>query len=324
MQAQEYAMVKWAVGLRLRTTNDAAIESAFNAGRILRTHVLRPTWHFIAPSDIRWMLTLTAPHVRRAMAYMDRQLEVERSFIARSQKAFTKALQGGQPRFRTDLQLALTRAKVAVSGLRLAHLLMHAELDGLICSGPRRERQFTYMLLDERAPSTKPLQRDVALAELTRRYFKSHGPATVQDFSWWSGLSMRDAREGIGMLGAELSTDQLNGRTLVRSAKSSATSGRLDFTCLLPDYDEYGIAYKDRTALFTAGDSLGAVAYNRMIVIDGQIAGSWKRTEDQRNLVVQAVLHAPLKPKKQRALEEAAQRYGEFLEKPVRVVSTIQ
>ena len=196
MQAQEYAMAKWAIGLRLGTTNDGAIEAAFNAGRILRTHVLRPTWHFVAPKDIRWMLRLTAPRVRQAMAYMDRQLEVERRLIARSQRAFTKALQGGQPRSRTDLQLALTRAKVAASGPRLAHLLMHAELDGLICSGPRRERQFTYMLLDERVPSTKPLQRDVALAELTRRYFESHGPATVQDFSWWSGLSMRDATRG--------------------------------------------------------------------------------------------------------------------------------
>jgi hypothetical protein len=201
---------------------------------------------------------------------------------------------------------------------------MHAELDGLICSGPRRDRQFTYMLLDERVPSTKPLQRDVALAELTRRYFKSHGPATVQDFSWWSGLSMRDAREGIGMLGAELSSEQQNGRTIVRSSKSSATSGRVDFTCLLPDYDEYGIAYKDRTALFAAADSLAPVAYNRMIIIDGRIAGSWKRVEDQRNVVVQAVLHAPLKAKKQRALEKAAQRYGAFLERSVRVVSTVQ
>jgi hypothetical protein len=323
LQAQEYAMAKWAIGLRLGDTKDEIIERAFNEGHFLRTHVLRPTWHFVAPADIRWMLKLTAPRIRRAMAYMDRQLEIDRGVIIKSQKVFTKALQGGHPLRRRDLQTALTRARIAASGPRLAHLLIHAELDQLICSGPRRQRNFTYMLLDERVPPAAALDGDAALAELSRRYFRSRGPASVQDFSWWSGLSVREARRGVDLLGTELAIEVINGRELVRSSKTAPRPRNIRFTCLLPDYDEYGIAYKDRTALFEVADLTRQIAYNRMIIIDGRIAGSWKRSEEKTDVVVEAVLFRPLTGPRQQALTKAGERFGKFLQRPVRLVSTL-
>jgi hypothetical protein len=329
MQAQEYAMAKWAIGLRLSDPTDATIERAFNEGRILRTHVLRPTWHFITPADIRWITELTAPRVRSAMAYMDRQLEIDRSVVARSQKAFRKALQGGQQLTRAELQAALKAAKVNATGPRFAHLLIHSELDALVCSGPRREKHFTYMLLDERVPPTKALPRETALAELTRRYFASRGPATVQDFSWWSGLSVRDARAGVTMLTDEFTTSVIGGREYVHPSHVTPHRKRIKFTCLLPDYDEYGIAYRDRDAMFRSDHKAGArnpteIAYNRMIIVDGQIAGSWKRTEEKGEIVVNAVFFAPLPQEKQRALKQAVNRYRAFIGKPVRLVSQVR
>ena len=161
MQAQEYAMSKWAIGLRLPGTVDADIEAAFNAGKILRTHLLRPTWHFVAPADIRWLLALTAPRVHAASAYMYRQLELDAAVFKRSDAVLARALQAGRFLTRTTLQAALARARVKAEGPRLAYLMMHAELQGLICSGPREGRQFTYALLESRVPEAPRQARAV-------------------------------------------------------------------------------------------------------------------------------------------------------------------
>src|SRR5437773_6733489 len=187
VQAQDYAAAKWALGLRLHGMTDDNIEQAFTDGKILRTHVMRPTWHFVSPADIRWLLALTAPRVRAASAYYNRKLELDAAFFRRTHAVLANALQGGKQLTRDELASALQQAGIATEGeQRVTHIMMRAELDGIICSGARRDKQFTYALLDERAPQTRMLDRDEALAELARRYFTSHGPATLQDFVWWS------------------------------------------------------------------------------------------------------------------------------------------
>src|SRR6185503_5208433 len=211
VQAQDYAGAKWAVALRAPGLTDSDIEQAFTDGKILRTHVMRPTWHFVLPEDIRWMLELTAPRVLAAIAYMDRQLGLDKAIIKRSNAILAKALQGGNQLTRAELGSILQRSRVNTDDLRLGHLLSHAEVDGIICSGGRRGKQFTYALIDERAPRARTLKRDEALAELTRRYFVSHGPATVQDFVWWSGLTTADARNGLEMNKSRLIQETANG-----------------------------------------------------------------------------------------------------------------
>ena len=277
MQAQEYAMSKWAIALRMADgAIDADIEQAFNAGKILRTHVLRPTWHFVAPADIRWLLALTAPRVHAASRYMHRQLELDAAVFKRSDAVLTRALEAGRFLTRTALQAELARAGVKASGPRLGYIMMHAELEGLICSGPREGLQFTYALLDERAPKARTLNREAALEELSRRYFASRGPATAQDFACWSGLTLTDARAGLESLGLEFERETHVGRVHaykparreMRSVKGSAF--------LLPDYDEYVISYKDRSALRPTKKL--TLAYNRVIIADGQIVGSWQRS----------------------------------------------
>jgi hypothetical protein len=201
VQAQEYAEVKWSLALRSPVpVLDVEVERAFNAGEFLRTHVLRPTWHLVAPQDIRWMLELSAPRVHAASAYQHRQQGLDAAIFSRSEAVIEEALRGGQSRTRAELNAALTQAGIDPSGLRSGLLAMHAELEGLICSGPRRGKQATYALLDERVPQAHRLSRQEALAELALCYFTSHGPATLRDFTWWSSLTTADARQALNLL----------------------------------------------------------------------------------------------------------------------------
>src|SRR6266702_7043145 len=256
VQAQDYAAAKWALGLRVQNSTDEIIEQAFASGAILRTHVMRPTWHFVSPADIRWMLALTAPRVKSAIAYYDRTLGLDDTFFTRSNALLAKALQGGAQLTRTELVSVLQRAGIVTDNVqRIGHVLMHAELDGIICSGARRGKQFTYALLDERAPQARTLDRDEALAEFARRYFTSRGPATLQDFVWWSGLSVADARVGLAMVTSQLIHEVVGGQTYWFSTSTAPAHDLSRTIYLLPNFDEYTVGYTDRSAVFDAADA---------------------------------------------------------------------
>jgi hypothetical protein len=199
IQAQDYGAAKWALGQRVAGVADDDIEAAFTKGTILRTHVMRPTWHFVAPADIRWLLQLTAQRVIALSKGQYRTNELDDKVFATSNKVLAKALDGKQLT-RPALVAALEKANIKTDELRFTLLLMRAELDGIICSGGREGKQFTYALLDDRAPKAKTLAHDEALAMLTSRYFTSHGPATLPDFAWWSGLTMATVKEGIELV----------------------------------------------------------------------------------------------------------------------------
>ena len=307
----------------MRRATDAAIERAFAAGEILRTHVLRPTWHFVAPADIRWMLALTAPRVRTATATYDRRLGIDAAVITRSNKAIARALKGGRQLTRQELKAALQKAGVAADGTqRLAHLVMHAELDAVVCSGALRGKQFTYALLDERAPGNRVLRRDEALAELARRYFTSHGPAQLQDFVWWSGLTTTDARAGLEMAGRSLADDVVDGRRYWFSSSMRAIAPPARTAYFLPPYDEYLIAYKDRSASLDAGlwkPIADRDPFSSTIVIDGQVVGGWRAIT--RNGKVTTTLDLPVRLKKadERLIADAVRRFAAFLDLDVDV-----
>ena len=317
VQAQDYPGAKWALGLRMRRATDAIVERALAAGEIVRTHVMRPTWHFVAPADIRWLLGLTAPRVRAAMARYEPRLGIDAGLIARSHKVIEAALSGGVQLTRQELKTRLQQAGIAVNGVQqLAQLMMHAELDALICSGALRGKQFTYALLDERVPRTKPLARDAALAELTRRYFTSHGPATVQDFVWWSGLTTADARAGLEMARRNLAEDVIDGTTywLSPSTRRVRRASRTAF--LLPLYDEYLIAYRDRRAALdpTLWKPIAARdPFSAAIVLDGRVVGGWKRTVTKGSVAVAVDLAVRLSRADLRLVAGAARRFGAFL-----------
>ncbi len=320
VQAQDYAGAKWALGQRLENATDAAIEKAFNAGTILRTHVMRPTWHFVTPADIRWMLQFTAPRVLAFIAFMDRQFGLDKAAFRRSNTVLTKALQGGKQLMRIELGAILQRNGFQTNANRLGHLLMHAELDGVICSGGKQGKQFTYALLEERAPQAKTLEHEEALAELARRYFQSHGPATLQDFVWWSGLTMADARKGVELIKPQIESEIVEDRSYWFIPSTSARKSS-PAAYLLPNYDEYAVGYTDRRALFDEIhtdklDSRESILV-QTIMIDGQITGTWKRTVKKNEVLLELSPFFPLKKAEDQAVRAAVQRYSQFLELPV-------
>lgn len=317
MQAQEHAEAKWSIAERTRACTDADAEEAFGRGEILRTHVLRPTWHFVTPADIRWLLELTAPRVHAANRYWYRQSGLDDAVLARSHEVFRGALEAGEPLLRKELAEALTLAGVEeAKGLRMGYIAIHAELEGLICSGPRRGRQHTYMLLDERVPEAEKLTREQALAALTLRYFQSHGPATVKDFSWWSGLTVADVKAGLEAVGDELESEQGDdGKPWFSSPQSGPGGGPAAGAYLIPMYDELGVAYKDlRMVLAEPPPREGLL--ERPIVIDGETVGSWRRTATKRSVTIHATLFTSLGKAQAAALDAVVERFGAFAELP--------
>jgi hypothetical protein len=314
VQAQDYAGAVWALALRARGLTAAAIDRAFDDGRILRTHVLRPTWHFVAPEDIRWLQALTGPRVQALNAVYGRRHGIDARTFARGRALMERALAGGRHLTRAELAAALARGGIVATGQRLAHLVMAAELEAAICSGPRRGKQFTYALLAERAPRARALPRDEALATLGRRYFRSHGPATLRDFAWWSGLTIRDARAA---------ADAVEPALVLPAPPPADRAAGAHF--LLPNYDEYLIAHRDRGAVLdpSRARNLGmwtSLEYPHQVVVDGRVAGSWQRQLGPREVTVRLQLHAPVGARAAAALAAAAARLGGVFGVPGRVV----
>ena len=322
VQAQDYAGAKWAVGQRVRGGTDADVEAACDRGDILRTHVMRPTWHFVVPTDIRWMLALTAPQVKARMATYDRQLGLDGATYARTNAVLARALEGGRHLTRDELGKTLARAGIACSGQRLGHVMMRAELDAVICSGARRGKQFTYALLDERVAPVPPITRDEALAALVRRYFASHGPAQLADFAWWSGLTVTAAKAGVAMLAGDLVHADVDGKRYWLAPSRTPPKLATPVVHLLPNYDELLIAYKDRDssvdpALTRALGPRDIAFANHLVAIDGVVVGGWRRVPGTRAMVVAPTFLRALSPAEKAVLARACEAYGSYLALPV-------
>jgi len=314
VQSQDYPGAKWGVAQRaLNLTNDA-IDRAFDDGRILRTHILRPTWHFVPAPDLRWMLSLSAPRVHTVSAHYTRKLELTARLMARVHRLLERALRGRRALTRVELGTALRRAGLAIDNQRLAHMAMHAELEQVITSGPRRGKQFTYMLVDERAPKSVSFDGDAALAQLTQRYFRSHGPATARDFCWWSGLTMRQVRAGLEMLGSTVEREDIDGLTYWTVPSRATGRSTSSSIYLLPNYDEYLIAYRDRgnaRALTTTDANRSFDIYAHILVADGRFGGTWRRAPNGN--AVSVVPFGALSRGHARDLRAAVDRFSAFL-----------
>jgi winged helix DNA-binding protein len=313
VQAQDYPGARWALGLRARGVTDTEVARACDEGRILRLHILRPTWHFVSPADIRWMLSISGPRVNAINAHYYKKLGLDDRVFARSRRILEKALGAGHLT-RPELAAALGKSGIHAQGQRLAYLMMCAELEGVICSGACRARQFTYALLDQRAPSSPSVKRDEALAALATRYFTSHGPATLRDYVWWSGLTVKDAKGGIDAAGSALRQETMDGRVHWRAAAGTAkpkTSTRL---FLLPNYDEYLIAYKDRQSIkdHTSAPA-NPIEFPHYLVIDGKLRGTWRRSVRAGRVAIEVRPYRPLAPDERRALDAEVARFGKFL-----------
>lgn len=315
VQAQDYPGSLWAVGQRMRSATAAAVEQAIAAGSIVRTHPMRGTWHYVAAADVRWLLALIKPRNLAGNAFRYRQLELDSATLAKSTDLLAQALQGGKQLTRHELAAVLTQHGIAPAGQRLVYLLMHAELEAVICNGARRGKQFTYVLLDERVPASRSLTREEAVAELVRRYFTSHGPATVQDFVWWSSLTTADARAGLAAVKDHLIHEVIDGQTYWRSPATPAAPAEAPTALLLPPYDEYIVAYRDRSAVLDPAHAQVTRngIFDPILVVDGLVAGTWKRTFKKNTVEVVTRPFVALSRDQERALAAAVQRYQQFI-----------
>jgi hypothetical protein len=317
VQAQDYYAALWALRIRMGKASVSQVEAAFNEGKIIRTHIMRPTWHFVSPKDIRWMLKLTSPRVQAFNDHYYRKSGLDKSIFQKSNSVILKALQGGKQLTRTELNEYLKSAQIPTDNLGLSFTIMQAELEGIICSGPRKGKQFTYLLLDERVPKTRELSEDEALAELLKRYFQSHGPAQIQDFVWWSGLTVADAKKGINIL--KLKSEEIEGKTYYY-LKSSPKVENLGKAYLLPPFDEYFIAYKDRTAILDKNlnkyINAGGGRINGAVMLEGVIIGTWKRKLEKKRVVITVKPFAKLIENQVHSISQASGNYGKFLGLP--------
>ncbi|MCD6021348.1 MAG: hypothetical protein K0R20_1058 [Actinomycetia bacterium] len=327
MQAQEYGPAKWSIGQRSKGVGDADVDAAVTEGTIVRTHVLRPTWHFVARDDIRWLLALSGPRVQRGNAGRYTQLGLDARTLSRAEAVVSSALEGGNRLTRDELAAAFDRSKLDRDGQRMPYLLMHCELTGLIGSGGRKGKQHTYALLDERVPpEPHTLDRDDALVELVRRYLGSHGPATVKDMSWWSGLTMTDIRHAIELLGDEVASDEVDGLSFLsasseRSTRPSTAGG----AHLLQTYDELVVGYTESRF---HGESVGDLARQAwsdrtyptgVFLLRGRVFGHWRRTLDAKRIRVAIHTYAEITAADERSLGSATDRLGRFVGLPVEV-----
>ena len=327
VQAQEFGVAKWSIAQRCRgRITSADLDRALGEGRILRTHALRSTWHFVLPADLRWLLMLIGPRVRARMASYYWRNGLTDAVFARSQAVLREALAGGRQLVRKEIAAAFVRGRVATDGLRLRFLLLQAELDLIVCSGALRGKHQTFALVDDLVPPAPPLAEDAALAELARRYFSSHGPATLKDFLWWSSLTAAQARRAVQLLERKgLRRLEAGGRThwMLEPPARRAPAGTP--VHLLQAFDEYIIGYTEsRKVLAVAGQPhapSGAPRHSNVLTRDGQTIGFWRTVLDAAQAVVHVHLTRPIDAATQSALEDELERYGQFLQLPLRLLT---
>jgi hypothetical protein len=330
VQSQDVPGAFWALAQRMPAgTTMADVGSAYDAGEIVRTHGPRPTWHFLVPEELRRIEAIVGPRVQRMNDLVGRRrLGLDRADFERTTGIIRGALAGGRALTRAELRAALVAAGVPFRDPNsLGHMIMDAELSAAICSGPRRGKQFTYQLVDDRIPPAAPPDPDRDLCDLTVRYFTSHGPALVHDMAWWAGLTVSDVRRGIAFAGDLLETRAIDGKAYTAGVGGFAPAGVAEpHLLLLSNYDEYLGSYTDYSPVFDEGlpktrtiaDVLGA----HIVVRDGLVVGGWRRAFAPTRATVTATLLRPLTRAERRALDYAAEEYGRFLELPVELVVT--
>jgi hypothetical protein len=329
VQAQEVSLAKWSLGRRVGPTlHDSDVDAALANREILRTHILRPTWHYVAPADIRSFMRLTGPRVLAGSAARMRNLELDDRQIAAANEVMAKALSGGKQLTRLELQAELEEAGLHPDGQRVAYMVMAAEMSLLIASAAPRADKQTYALLDDWVPPTAkdaaPFDRDRALADLALRYFTSHGPATAGDFSWWSGLTMADTKRALAMSSSELESIDVGGQPFwwAGDMGGSADSPVSPTVHLMQAYDEYVVAYRSpRTPINLAGLASPSVLqrppFYHAVFVDTQLVGFWRRLKTTKGYRVETSLLRELSSGEQDAFRVELARYSDFVQLPV-------
>lgn len=315
IQAQDYQMAKYAIGVRLKNATNQTIEDAINKAQIIRTHVLRPTWHFVAAEDARWMLELTAKNLNRALSSNNKKLGLDEKTFKKSNSFIEKLLINGKHLTRKEIMAALEKKGIKTNDLRASHIMFRAETDLIVCNGIKKQKQFTYALLNERIPITKKFTKEEALGELANRYFSSHGPATLKDFTWWSGLSVGDAMNGLEMIKSKLVSEKYK-ENVFWLKHSAFKKIKNDLIIFLPSFDELLISYKSREVSLDPQFASRAFTingiFNPIIVHNSKVIGVWKPQYKKEIFIKEHFFGKPTEKQKQ-LCKRAAKEFGKFM-----------
>jgi hypothetical protein len=318
MQAQDYNQAKWAIGVRMPHWTEVQIEEAFNKGEILRTHLMRPTWHFVSADDIYWMLELTSPQIRTVLNTRHRELGITELLVNNSYLVIEEAINSSEQKAMTREELVeeLGRAGIPTDLQRTSHIMLRAEIDGILCSGPLKGKKQTYALLHKRVPQKITLTKEEAAVRLAKSYFLSHGPATLADFIWWSGLPAKMARNALESIKNDLHSVRVASETYWFSGSAVKTRKPADSVYLLPAYDEFLISYKNRSASITEEDHKKAISSNGIfrpvVLVNGHISGLWKKVVKKDRIIIETEYFRPHNETERQSIAKAADLYRHF------------
>jgi hypothetical protein len=330
VQAQDYPAALWAIGLRCEDSPTRAdVEEAMARKKISRTWLMRGTLHFAPSPDIHWMLKLFAPRLINTAIARDRHLGLGDDVIRRAKDLFATALKREGQLTRDDMYKVLEKGGIQIEGNLGYHMLYRAAWDGLICFGAHEGKQPTFELLDKRVANVRKLSNRQALAELAKRYFTSHGPATIKDYVWWSGLTVSDAKAGIEGASPGLESVQLQEKTYYMAKNLPSRGGDDGRVHLLPAFDEYLVGYADRSAVLGGAEAQrmlksGKVYFTTsngiflpVVVADGEVVGTWKRRAEKGRALVTIRPFVKLDEQRKNGATAAAEKFGDFLEVPI-------
>ncbi|WP_419032023.1 winged helix DNA-binding domain-containing protein [Dysgonomonas gadei] len=317
MQAQDFNMAKWGIGVRLPGITDKQVEKAIDGGELIRTHILRPTWHFVSRDDIHWMLQLSSPRVKLAVRSSDRELELSDDLLKKTSAIIRKALEKESNQTRQELGAILKKADIECDSRRLSHIMFHAELDGLVCNGTVKDKKQTYALLEQRVPKTSNYNMDETLYRLAYKYFQSHGPATIQDFIWWSGLTATEARSAAALIKPDFIFETAGEQTYIYHQSSSGYKQRDDIVHFLPAFDELLVSYKDRKEILSLVHHKKVITSNGIfkpaISYNGEIIGLWKKILDKQNISSESEFFSQPDKALERLIKKASGDFDAYL-----------
>jgi len=323
MQSQDLNMAKWAIGIRLNKVTEKSIDTAINSGEIMRTHLLRPTWHFVSADDIYWMLELTAPRIKSFMKSSNKLLELTDKILTKSNLIIEKALSGSKHLTRKELIFEINKAKIATDNNRSGHILLNAEMEGIICNGKMNEKQTTYALLNERIKKPKALHKEESLYKLANKYFESHCPAAFLDFVWWSGLSVTDAKHAMQLIKDNFISEKINSREYWFPNSFSIPKKYKESLYLLPAFDDFLISYKDRSAAIIQEHQKKTFSNNGIfwpvIIANGHAVGIWKRELKKDKIIVQANFFEEKNKAAEYLIKKASEKLGYFLNHKIEI-----
>lgn len=317
MQSQAFVMARWAIGVRIPGLTDQRVKKAIDEAQIVRTHILRPTWHFVAAEDIHWMSDLSMPRLRPIYISYARMLGVDDNIFDKHWQDIEKLLRDDNHLTRVELRECLELNGKVIDDNAIKRILSFAELEGLICNGRIKGNKQTFCLLQERIPKTQVLSKEEALEKLARKFFMSHAPATLPDFIWWSGLLASDAKRALELIKDDFVSETINGRIFYMGNDMKVPSKTEDSILLLPQFDEMVVSYKDRSEMIE-DEHYGKVMtknglFSPTVMFNGEIIGSWRKVMNKKKPEVEFSFFKKTTKKMQSLYNKAGKAYLEFL-----------